>query len=57
GDLKDRHLLLAMVVVVAAYVVSCVLMLPGSVLTIGAGIVFGLALGVVTVSAGSTLGA
>lgn len=56
-DLKERHLLLAMAVVVVAYVVSCVLMLPGSVLTIGAGIIFGLPLGVVTVSIGSTLGA
>ena len=42
---------------VALYVVATVLFLPGSVLTLGAGAVFGLAWGSVWVSLGSTLGA
>jgi uncharacterized membrane protein YdjX (TVP38/TMEM64 family) len=45
------------VVVGAAYVPACVLFLPGSVLTLGTGFLFGLAVGTVTVSIGSTLGA
>jgi len=48
---------LAPVVVVAFYVVACVLLLPGSVLTLGAGLLFGVVDGTVTVSVGSTLGA
>lgn len=44
-------------VVVGVYVVACILFLPGSVITMGAGLVFGLGLGFVTVSVGSTLGA
>ncbi len=44
-------------VVVLLYVVACVLFLPGSILTIGAGFLFKLALGTVTVSVGATLGA
>jgi uncharacterized membrane protein YdjX (TVP38/TMEM64 family) len=45
------------VVVVLLYVVASVLSLPGSVLTIGAGAIFRLFLGTVTVSVGATLGA
>jgi uncharacterized membrane protein YdjX (TVP38/TMEM64 family) len=45
------------VVVVLFYVVACLLFLPGSILTIGAGFLFKLALGTVTVSIGATLGA
>lgn len=45
------------IVVGAAYVVACVLFLPGSVLTLGAGFVFGVITGTITVSIGSTLGA
>lgn len=45
------------VVVAAFYVVACVLFLPGSVLTLGAGFLFGVILGTITVSIGSTLGA
>lgn len=45
------------VLFVLLYIVSTVLFFPGSVLTIGAGAVFGLAWGFAVVSAGSTLGA
>jgi uncharacterized membrane protein YdjX (TVP38/TMEM64 family) len=44
-------------VFVGVYVLACVFLLPGSLLTIGAGFVFGLGLGTAVVSAGSTLGA
>jgi uncharacterized membrane protein YdjX (TVP38/TMEM64 family) len=40
-----------------AYVLACVLLLPASVLTLGAGAVFGLPLGFALVSLASTLGA
>lgn len=42
---------------IAIYVVATVLFIPGSVLTLGAGAVFGVAWGSVYVSIGSTLGA
>jgi uncharacterized membrane protein YdjX (TVP38/TMEM64 family) len=42
---------------VIIYIVGCMLFLPGSVLTIGAGFIFGLVTGTITVSIGSTLGA
>jgi uncharacterized membrane protein YdjX (TVP38/TMEM64 family) len=42
---------------IAIYILSCVFMLPGSVLTLGAGAVFGVVKGSVIVSAASTLGA
>ena len=45
------------VFVVALYIVACVIFLPGSVLTLGAGFIFGLPAGTITVSIGSTLGA
>jgi len=45
------------VFVVAFYVVACVFLLPGSILTLGAGVLFNVPLGVVTVSVASTLGA
>jgi len=45
------------VFVVAFYVVACVFLLPGSILTLGAGFLFKLVGGVITVSIGSTLGA
>lgn len=42
---------------VGLYVVSCVAGVPGSVLTLGAGAVFGVAVGTVAVFVGATLGA
>ena len=45
------------VVVILAYIVATVLFLPGSVLTLGAGFVFGVLMGTVWASIGSTLGA
>jgi uncharacterized membrane protein YdjX (TVP38/TMEM64 family) len=42
---------------IAIYILSCVFMLPGSVLGLGAGAVFGVAKGSAIVSAASTLGA
>lgn len=45
------------VIFVLLYVVAAVLLLPGSVLTLGAGAVFGVMQGAVLVSAGATLGA
>jgi len=44
-------------VVVIFYIVSCVLFLPGSVVTLGAGFLFKVLVGTVVVSIGSTLGA
>ncbi|MHC4116144.1 MAG: TVP38/TMEM64 family protein [Planctomycetota bacterium] len=43
--------------VVVFYVIACVFLLPGSILTLGAGFIFKVALGFVTVSIASTLGA
>jgi uncharacterized membrane protein YdjX (TVP38/TMEM64 family) len=53
----DAHRRFAWAVFVAAYVVATVLVIPGSLLTLAAGFVFGLPFGVALVSAGSTLGA
>ncbi len=44
-------------VFIAAYVLACVLLVPGSLLTLGAGFVFGLPAGLAIVSLSSTLGA
>jgi uncharacterized membrane protein YdjX (TVP38/TMEM64 family) len=44
-------------VVVAIYIIATPLFFPGSVLTLGAGFLFGVILGTITVSIGSTLGA
>jgi uncharacterized membrane protein YdjX (TVP38/TMEM64 family) len=45
------------VLLAAAYVPAAVLLVPGSLITIGAGAVFGLTVGTAAVSVGSTLGA
>ena len=45
------------VVLAAAYAVACVLFVPGSILTLGAGFLFGVVYGSVAVSVGSVLGA
>lgn len=47
----------APIVVTAFYVLGCVLMLPGSVLSLGAGFLFGVLKGTIVVSIGSTVGA
>jgi uncharacterized membrane protein YdjX (TVP38/TMEM64 family) len=43
--------------VAAFYIVACILFLPGSILTLGAGFLFKVLVGTITVSIGSTLGA
>jgi len=45
------------VFVASFYIVACVLLLPGSILTLGAGFLFKVIVGTITVSIGSTLGA
>jgi uncharacterized membrane protein YdjX (TVP38/TMEM64 family) len=45
------------VVLAGAYAVACVLFVPGSVLTLGAGFLFGVVYGTIAVSIGSVLGA
>ncbi len=45
------------VLLAGAYVPACVLFVPGSVLTVGAGLAFGVVTGTVAVSAGSVAGA
>ena len=49
--------MLAPLIFVGLYIMVCVLLLPGSIMTLGAGIVFGVVKGSVAVSIGSTLGA
>jgi uncharacterized membrane protein YdjX (TVP38/TMEM64 family) len=49
--------MLGPVLFVGLYVAATVLFLPGSILTLGAGVVFGVARGVVVVSVAATLGA
>lgn len=45
------------VFVAAFYIAACILFLPGSILTLGAGFLFNVIVGTITVSIGSTLGA
>ena len=47
----------APVVFIAAYVAACVLFIPGSIMTIGAGVLFGVVRGSIYVSIGATAGA
>jgi uncharacterized membrane protein YdjX (TVP38/TMEM64 family) len=56
-DLIARAGLLGPVIFVAAYVVATVLLVPGSLLTLAAGVAFGPVLGTAAVSVGSTAGA
>jgi uncharacterized membrane protein YdjX (TVP38/TMEM64 family) len=48
---------LAPVAFIAIYIAACVLFLPGSILTIGAGVIFGVVRGTIYVSIAATLGA
>ncbi len=48
---------LGLLLFIVLYILACVLMLPGSILTLGAGVVFGVIMGSIAVSIGSTLGA
>jgi uncharacterized membrane protein YdjX (TVP38/TMEM64 family) len=48
---------IAPLIFVVIYILACVLLLPGSILTLGAGVVFGVVKGSIAVSIGSTLGA
>jgi uncharacterized membrane protein YdjX (TVP38/TMEM64 family) len=48
---------LAPVAFIAIYIVACVAFLPGSILTIGAGVIFGVVRGSIYVSLAATLGA
>lgn len=41
----------------AGYVIACVIMVPGTILTIGAGVLFGMIIGTITVSISATIGA
>jgi len=45
------------IVFIATYILACVLFIPGSILTIGAGVVFGVIWGSIYVSIAATLGA
>jgi len=53
----ETHRTLAWIVYVLAYILATVLLIPGSILTLAAGFVFGLPLGVALVSAASVAGA
>ena len=53
----ETHPTLAWIAYVATYIVATVLVIPAAILTLAAGFVFGLPLGVVLVSIGSVLGA
>ncbi|MBW7995905.1 MAG: TVP38/TMEM64 family protein [Candidatus Glassbacteria bacterium] len=48
---------LGLLIFIILYILACVLLLPGSILTLGAGVVFGVVKGSIVVSIGSTLGA
>jgi uncharacterized membrane protein YdjX (TVP38/TMEM64 family) len=60
-----RHLLewiaslgaIAPLAFVVLYILACVFLIPGSIVTIGAGVLFGLVRGVIWVSLGATIGA
>lgn len=45
------------IIFIAVYILACVLLLPGSILTLGAGVLFGVAKGSIIASISATLGA
>ena len=49
--------IIGMSLFVLVYILACILLIPGSPLTVGAGAVFGFWKGLILVSVGSTLGA
>jgi uncharacterized membrane protein YdjX (TVP38/TMEM64 family) len=53
----DAHRGISWAVFIVSYIAATVLVFPGSILTLGAGFVFGLPIGVALVSVGSVLGA
>ena len=57
NDWIEQRGALGYVIFIAAYAIAAVLFFPGSLLTIGAGLAFGLWRGFAVVSAGATLGA
>ena len=57
NDLFARLGLSGIVLFAAVYTLAAILFVPGSALTIGAGVIYGLGWGFIAVSAGSTLGA
>ncbi len=56
-DWAQAHPRIAWAGFILAYILAAVLMVPGSILTLAAGVLFGVALGVALVSLASTLGA
>ena len=53
----DAQGVVGLVVFLFVYILACVLLLPGSILTLGAGAIYGVAAGSILVSISSTLGA
>ena len=53
----ESHRTLAWLVYIAAYTAAAILVIPGSILTLAAGFVFGIPIGVMLVSVGSLMGA
>src|SRR5258706_622544 len=47
----------APLIFIGIYILACILFIPGSILTLGAGVIFGVAKGSLIVSVGATLGA
>ncbi|MCY3816574.1 MAG: VTT domain-containing protein, partial [Gammaproteobacteria bacterium] len=56
-DWAQAHPRIAWAGFILAYILAAVFMVPGSILTLAAGVLFGVALGVALVSLASTLGA
>ena len=56
-SLAQTHPVATMGIFIIVYILACVLMLPGSLLTLAAGVIFGVVWGTVAVSVGSVTGA